>query len=124
MSAVQRLLVTCFSVASIYAAPALAESCKPDQIWSHKHAAAKPETISDDIKGSRATRIEVCRDMVDSGANLKVTTHFEGNREPTLLAQGKCKHKLAKWAIVRSVGAQTDSNTPAEAKGVYRICKE
>ena len=101
-----------------------AQSCKPEQSWELSHTQAKTRTLTQDIKGSRATRIEVCRADEPSGANLKVVVQYEGMREPQPLAVADCTDRFAKWAVIKSTGTQTESGGAAMARGSYKICRE
>jgi hypothetical protein len=124
MSGIQTLLMAVFSALLVQAGSAQAQSCKPDQAWHHQHSKLEQDIVSTDIKGSRATRIEVCRDEIASGAKLNVVIQYAGERTPSPLVEGKCSSLFAKWAIVRSTGVQAAAGSAAEAKGVYRVCRE
>jgi len=109
--------------AALAAAPAGAETCKADVAWKHRHEDASPDTQITDVQGTRATRIEVCRDAGSGGEALKVEVQFAGSHSSQALAAGSCDGRYTKWALVRSIGA-AGAQGPSEVGGVYRICKE
>jgi len=110
--------------AALLASPAgYGQSCKPKENWVHEHAAAEHDTRTTDIKGNRATHIEVCRAAQPAPAGLKVEVSFPGSREPRPLEAGQCTGRSAKWAVVRSRGAR-DASGPAQVSGTYEVCKE
>lgn len=107
------------------AAPgASALSCKEDVVWEHVHVEIKGSPQVTDVKGSRATLLEVCR--TDDGASVKgliAEVRFEGSHGERELVVGECTKKFAKWAVVRSASTKEGPGTGTIA-GLYRICRE
>ena len=124
MSDSTRCVVWAVIVVAVFSGPLQAQSCKPEQDWRSEHSKSKADTITHDIKGSRATRIEVCRAKEDSGKALDVEVRFEGGQDVRALAEGACHNKLTKWAVIKSHGTQTADGKPAIALGTYKICKD
>ena len=123
-----RLVVSRLALAAAIAAgigvPAVsAQSCKPDVAWKHEHADAKSSTVTTDVKGTRATRIEVCRDDGAAPAEVEVEVRFDGSHGGRELPAGECTGKLAKWAVIRTIGTKADSGT-STVSGLYRVCKD
>lgn len=117
-------LALVFAIAAAVAAPAAsAQSCKPDVPWKHEHADAKSSTVTTDVKGNRGTRIEVCRDDAAGAGEVELEVRFDGSHGARALPAGECTGKLAKWAVIRSIGTKA-ADGPATLGGVYRICKQ
>ena len=110
-----------FALAAGLAVPAASASCKADVAWQHEHAEAKATTVTTDVKGNRATRIEVCRDDAAS-AEVEVEVRFDGSHAGRPLPAGECTGKLAKWSVIRSIGTKAAAGAVSVA-GMYRVCK-
>jgi hypothetical protein len=102
---------------------ASAQSCQPDVPWKHEHADAKSTTVTTDIKGNRATRIEVCRDAEPAPAEVELEVRFDGSHAGRELPAGECTGKLAKWAVIRTIGTKSAAG-PVSVGGMYRVCKD
>jgi Cu/Zn superoxide dismutase len=110
------------ALAAGLAVPAASASCKADVAWQHEHAEASSTTETTDVKGNRATRIEVCRDDAAS-AEVEVEVRFDGSHGARALPAGQCTGKLAKWAVIRSIGTKAAAGA-VSVGGLYRVCKD
>ena len=124
MSTSIRYLAGAAIFTALFSASVHAQSCKPEVAWKHEHAKAEADTITDDIKGTRATRIEVCRDKEASETGLAVELQFAGSHGSRALPAGTCLNKLAKWAVIKSRDKQASDGVPKTAQGSYKICRE
>jgi len=109
---------------SLLAVPGVfAQSCKDEVNWMHEHATEDSGAVTTDIKGTRATRITVCRAPEAPAPELKVEVVFPGSHTPRPLPEGQCTDTLAKWAIVRSQRVKGTTGA-AKVMGTYQVCKE
>ena len=100
-----------------------AKTCKPDVTWQHEHVKDKSQRRTTDVKGTRATILEICFTDDSAGKDLKVEVLFEGQHEGRPITAGECFEQYSKWAVIRSHGTK-NADGPAAVSGLYRICKE
>lgn len=121
------MVTACIRVAALgsvlLVSGAQAQSCKSEGPWQHEHTAAKRETVTTNVEGSRATRIEVCRAAQPEAPGLDVEVVFHGSHEGRPLAAGRCVDSLSKWAVIRST-ATKDQADPVTVAGTYKACRE